>query len=260
MTSTLQENFEKAQVQQILEKVKRKETLSSRETEIANRYFRKLEREKAEAEAEISEPTPEIESPSTKLAKFNEELGFVEPPEHLNQAERRFIWFYVQGVPPLGAYKECFPNARKFKYPKIRRHINEILQHPKSRAYIAGLNARLDDLAIATQREVQMWLTTVLRTPIGSIDANHPICQKRTIKRRFNKWGDQIAEDEELETVDKLAAAQTLSKMKGWDAPAKIDVNHSVGVMVVPATADEATWESLASEQQENLLTETIDV
>ncbi len=59
-----------------------------------------------------------------------------------------------------------------------------------------------------------------------------------------------------------MDALKTLIRMKGLDAPIKVDVNHSgsVGVMVVPMAANVDDWEALAQSSQKALMEDATDI
>ncbi|AZF88146.1 terminase small subunit [Microcystis phage Me-ZS1] len=67
-----------------------------------------------------------------------------------------------------------------------------------------------------------------------------------------------IAIDEYVQDSARVAASALLSKIMGFDAPTKVEVNAS-GVMVVPGVASVDEWETTAQAQQQQLTTDAAE-
>lgn len=193
-----------------------------------------------------------------------EELALIDEPSGILPWESMFVREYVLCGHPLEAFKKvCATHELQDSDQALRMRATNLMRKPAVKRYLNHLNQRLEDMGVCSMLEVQIWLSDVMRTPVGMIDQNDPLCQKhrKTIRIVTQKDGSTLeTETEEFESVSKLEAAKALIRMKGWDAPVKVDVNHQGGVMLVPMALDAAEWEKHASGHQERLMNETIDI
>ena len=79
---------------------------------------------------------------------------------------------------------------------------------------IDELNAQLDRSAIATKQECLEFLTAVLRTPIGEVGEDSPLCQEVA----YTDSGMR------KKMPGKIEAVRELSKLAGYNAPEPVDV------------------------------------
>ena len=105
-------------------------------------------------------------------------------------------------------------------YRKVLRMIDE-------------LNAQLDRSAIATKQECLEFLTAVLRTPIGEVGEDSPLCQEVA----YTDSGMR------KKMPGKIEAVRELSKLAGYNEPEPVDVP---GLSQIAAV--------LAGTQQEHLV------
>lgn len=194
--------------------------------------------------------------------RLDNELQLVDSVNGLIPYETKFLRLYAQGLTPFRAM-QVMHEPDQLDEPltdlQLKNRALKILKKPAAKKYIENLNAELERQGVATILEMQMFLTAAVRTPIGMLDDTSPLCQKKVTTVKTFKDGSQT-ETTTLESVSKMDAAKTLIRMKGWDAPVKVDVNHSGGVMMVPMAGSIEDWEKAASASQEKLMAETIDV
>lgn len=79
---------------------------------------------------------------------------------------------------------------------------------------IGELNAQLDKSAVATKQECLEFLTAVLRTPIGEIGEDSPLCQEVA----YTDSGMR------KKMPGKIEAVRELSKLAGYNEPEPMDV------------------------------------
>lgn len=79
---------------------------------------------------------------------------------------------------------------------------------------IDKMNAQLDKSAIATKQECLEFLTAVLRTPIGEVGENSPLCQEVV----YTDSGVR------KKMPGKIEAVRELSKLAGYNEPEPVDV------------------------------------
>ena len=79
---------------------------------------------------------------------------------------------------------------------------------------IDELNAHLDRSAVATKQECLEFLTAVLRTPIGKVGEDSPLCQEVT----YTDSGMR------KKMPGKIEAVRELSKLAGYNEPEPVDV------------------------------------
>ena len=197
---------------------------------------------------------------SRKQRNRKEELALVDHPSGLLPWELRFCQEYAVHGQLIDAMREVIAaeDFREEDYA-LRLRAVKLLKKPLVKKYLQHLQKRLEDIGVASMVEVQTFLSDAIRTPIDQIDASSPLCQKRIIRTTTFKDGSQ-AETETLESISKMDAAKTLIKMKGWDAPIKVDVNHSGGVMLIPMADNLTDWEKAAADSQAKLMKDAIDI
>ena len=95
---------------------------------------------------------------------------------------------------------------------------------------IDELNAQLDRSAIATKQECLEFLTAVLRTPIGEVGEDSPLCQEVA----YTDSGMR------KKMPGKIEAVRELSKLAGYNEPEPVDVpGLSKIAAVLPGTKQE---------------------
>jgi len=194
-----------------------------------------------------------------KQRERSEELSLVDHPSGLLPWELRFCQEYAITGQLLDAMKQVCAVHELGNDHSLRMRAVALLKKPVVKRYLERLTARLEELGVASMLEVQMFLTAAIRTPVGMLDEENPLCQRKTTVTTTHKDGTET-EKVSLESVSKLEAAKMLIRMKGWDAPTKIDVSHSGGVMLVPMAENLTDWQKAAGESQAKLMADAIDI
>lgn len=178
-----------------------------------------------------TEPTTLPTVPQRPRIEYGDEFLILDEPDVLTQQERQFLYKYVQGVPPVQAHMEVFPGnmSKSARGSAVR----DILAMEEAIALVERANSKLEELAVASRLEVEAYLTTVLRAPDPL-----PGCPGR----------------------EKLKAIEILNKMRGYDAPTRINLETSGGVLEVPLADSLAEWEQAAAGSQKALMADTIDI
>lgn len=189
------------------------------------------------------------------------ELETVERPAGLTPLEVLFCLYFVQGKPPVIAYEMALAQSGEFDpADQLPRLAAGMMRRKNVKAYLGKLEKALEAFGVASALQIQMWLTRAIFTGIGGIDEHDPLCSKKIVRVTRHKDGSETTATT-LEMVNKMEAAKTLNRMKGFDAPLKIDHNHTIGGrMVVPLAASADEWEALAMASQEELQEDAIDV
>jgi hypothetical protein len=188
------------------------------------------------------------------------DLESVATPDGLTFHEMSFALNILQGFAQLEAYRKAFAGeCDGLENRKISARASNLKNKPIVKQYLRSLAKELERAAVATALDLQMFLSAAIFTPVGDIDENHPLCQKVKRSTVTTKDGAMI-DNEEIVAVPKLEAVKTLIRMKGYDAPIKIDINHKVGVMVVPMASNVDEWEKAAAESQRRLMDDAIDI
>lgn len=198
-------------------------------------------------ERQITRPPPPVRASQD----YDSEMVLVEPPEKLTPQERKFLCLYVQGVPPVRAHVEIFGGDLNPQHRGME--IRGILAQPEAVEFINRANDRLESLAVASRAEIEMFLTAALRTPICDIDDSHPLCVK--MKTRQTEHGEEV----EVEKFHPGRAIEILNKMRGYDAPTKVELTQG-GVMEVPLAQSLEEWEAAAAGAQKDLMADAIDI
>jgi hypothetical protein len=188
------------------------------------------------------------------------DLENVPAPVGLTFQESNFALNLLQGFVRSEAYRRAFvEKCVDLTDAQISRAAYKLHKKDGVRKYLRALSKELERAAVATALELEMFLSAAIFTPISEIDENHPLCQKKKITTRTDKDGGET-ETIDLESVSKMDAIKTLVRMKGYDAPIKVDVNHNHGVMLVPMAASVEDWEKSAIDAQRRLMEDAIDV
>lgn len=95
---------------------------------------------------------------------------------------------------------------------------------------IGELNAQLDKSAIATKQECLEFLTAVLRTPIGDVGEDSPLCQEVA----YTDSGMR------KKMPGKIEAVREISKLAGYNEPEKLEVGglSQIAEVLAGATPD----------------------
>jgi hypothetical protein len=194
--------------------------------------------------------------------RLENELMLVDHPAGLATFEMAFLRYHATGFKPFEAMRVLADEIEgwdKLTDLQLKTRALTVLKKPSAKTYLARLTARVEDLGVASMLEAQMWLTSAIRTPIDMIDGNSPLCQKKVVTVRTSKDGT-VTETTTLESISKMDAAKTLIRMKGWDAPVKVDVNHRGGVMLVPMVDNLDDWQKNAGPSQAKLMADAVNI
>lgn len=189
-----------------------------------------------------------------------EDLRSVEQPPGMNVVEIKFALNTLQGFGPQDAYRRALGGQASSKTPgQLSKTANKMKNKKVVQRYMKALVKELERVAVANSLDLQMFLSAAIFTPLDQIDETHPLCQKKTITTRTDKDGATTVRVV-YESVSKMEAAKTLIRMKGLDAPIRVEHNHRVGVMVVPMAASVEDWERLAAGAQQRLMADAVEI
>ena len=198
---------------------------------------------------------------SRQKQHYTEELAFTDHPSGLTPFEIAFCLYYVQGCTQRQALELAADGTDRLDGLTVRQQsviAHKMAKRPEVRDYLRALLAKLEEMAVASALEIQMFLTDVIRTPPSQVNSNHHLCQR--VNRRVMQTPDGPVSFEDPEMVNKMDAVKTLIAMKGLSAPVKVDINHNVGVMVVPMATNVDDWQSQAQDSQAKLMTDAADI
>jgi len=193
--------------------------------------------------------------------ELSTELMMVDQPAGLTPLELAFCRIYAQGSRPFTAFMEAW---KQFETEPISResaagYAGALIKKPQVTAYVRKLNTMLEEMAVMKMHQAQMYLTEAVLTPIKEITEDSPLCQKVTRTIRTTKDGTKT-ETVTYESVNKMDALKTLGQFKGWNAPIKVDHNHTGGVMMIPMAETLTDWEAAAKDSQKKLMEDAINV
>lgn len=190
-----------------------------------------------------------------------EDLRSVELPPGITTEEIRFALNTLQGHGPQDAYRLAIGEVRTSEHTasQLSKRANKTKNKSAVQRYMRALVTELERVAVANALDLQMFLSAVVFTPIGQIDENHPLCQKTTTTTTINKDGTETIR-QVVEMPSKKDCAALLIRMKGLDAPIRVDHTHRVGVMIVPMATSVEDWERLAAGAQQRLMEDAINI
>lgn len=189
------------------------------------------------------------------------ELSLLDPPSGLTPQEQRFLQEYATCGVIVDAMRQTCPveDINRSDASLVTSAVS-ILKKPIAKQYMAKLQDRLEELGVASLLNTQLFLSSAMSTPLSDIDADHPLCQTRTIVKTTSKDGTETI-TEKFTMVDKLKATEMLNKMKGWEAPKEVNVNHEGGgLMMVPLADNLSDWTAMAAPSQKALMDDAIDI
>lgn len=134
----------------------------------------------------------------------------------LNPRQQKFAELMAAGQTAKAAYFEAFPRCRSEKTAEAEG--SRLSKNPKVMEMIEAIQWETTDTLkselIASKKELAEFLTEVIRTPAGTIDEEHKLCQSF----KFTKG------ERSLKIPDKIKAAERLSKLMGYDKPEQVKV------------------------------------
>jgi len=170
-----------------------------------------------------------------------EELKLVDHPSGLLPWELEFCRQYASGVHFIDSYKKtcALHDIVRDNEHSMRMKAVSMLKKPIIKKYLGKLQDKMVELGVAPAYEVQSFLTDVVRNGRDELEKE-----------------DQDAEKIRLA----LMAAKSLAELGGWNAPTKLNVDHTGGVMVVPMAENVDDWSKMAIESQRKLMDDAIDI
>ena len=120
----------------------------------------------------------------------------------LNAKHEKFINNLVKGMSQRQAYKDAFPNSKKWKDATIDNNASKLFNKNEIMTRYKELMQKLEDEAIMTAQERMKWLTEVVK----GIQME---------KQAIFTDGDVIVKDVEANLSTKIKALDTLNKMDG---------------------------------------------
>jgi hypothetical protein len=124
----------------------------------------------------------------------------------LNAKQLEFAHLVAGGMSQMAAFEQAF-GKKGGTYP------SELANKPAVAAEIARLKAETAAACDLKRDELVNFLVSIIRTPVGRLDADHPLVQEwtevetKTSTRRYVKG------------ISKLGAAKLLSGILGWLRP-----------------------------------------
>lgn len=132
-----------------------------------------------------------------------------------NSRHERFSVLVASGMTQADAYREVYPQSRRWKDESVHERASKVSAKVLPR--IEQLKQAVADGAVIERQEVVRLLADILRTPVGGLTADSPLCQEvedisfgETSRRK-------------VKMPSKLQAADILCKMLGFYAPQKVE-------------------------------------
>lgn len=143
-------------------------------------------------------------------------------PSGLPVHHERFCQGIAEGLSASESYREHVA-AEWTERVTAQVNASRLLSDERIRLRIKELRVSFKDFLADklgyTQETQARFLVDIVATPIGDIDGAHPLAQKITYT---DKGGLKS-----IEMPGKLAAAEQIAKLAGWNAPEKIDATIS---------------------------------
>lgn len=131
----------------------------------------------------------------------------------LTSRRREYCRLRVEGVRQCDAYRQAYGKAgMKDKASRANAARQEAM--PCIQAEIKRLQDAADCAAIATRKEILMYLTEAMRTPCSEIDEDSKLCQEVVLTMNGKA----------IKTVSRMDAVKELNRMLGHYEPEKVEM------------------------------------
>ena len=127
----------------------------------------------------------------------------------LTLEQDNFCLYVVQGENNSEAYRKAFPKASRWVPSTIHSKSCRLRARNNILTRIREIQDRVQSANVATAQELAEFLTSIIRTPIGTVDEQSKLAQEV----RFD------SESKTIKMPDKLSAVEKLAKLKGYNAP-----------------------------------------
>jgi hypothetical protein len=134
---------------------------------------------------------------------------------NLTPRQKAFADFYITGIPAGRAWTQAGYSSRG---NPAEVQASQALKKPKFKAYIKAERARLEKAGEIRREDLVSWLVAVIRTPIGQVDADSPLCQE------FSCEDIEGGTRTRIKMASKMDACRQLAQIMGWQAPEKIQI------------------------------------
>lgn len=137
------------------------------------------------------------------------------PETPITDRMRRVCELVVSGMPAGRAYERAGYTARG---DVADQAASRLLGTVKVARYLEKLRAEAALKAGMERDDLVQYLVDVLKTPVGTIDANHVLCQE---------WSMDPEGTIKVKMPAKLVAAGQLAAIMGWNKPQEVKVDAS---------------------------------
>jgi len=134
------------------------------------------------------------------------------PETPITDRMRRVCELVVSGMPAGRAYERAGYSATG---PAADVSASKLLRIPKVARYLEGLRAEAAKAAGMERDDLVRYLVSVMKTPVGKLDANHELAQE---------WSMDEAGGIKVKMPGKLVAAAQLAAIMGWNKPQEVKV------------------------------------
>jgi len=135
-------------------------------------------------------------------------------PPPINDRQRRFCEFIMRGLAAGRAYEAAGYEAKGATADELA---SRMLRNAKVAKYLDGLRGEAVEVAGKDRDYMISRLWEMVETPVGKINANHPLCQEF----RMDEGGMTV------KMPSKLGAAKQLCAVLGWNKPQEVKVDAS---------------------------------
>lgn len=189
----------------------------------------------------------------------------------LTAKQEAFATGIASGLSQAEAYRQAFPNSRKWKDDAVYSRASTLAANTKVQQRIQDLRdkaaqanevtierivAEVVKIAFANQRDLMTWGPQGVKLRASDELTDEQAAAVHEVAETFSAQGGSL----KLKTHDKLGALRFLAELKGYlvkkqeitGANGKDLVPEAPkGVLVVPGVLDEAAWEQMMAKHQE---------
>ena len=140
--------------------------------------------------------------------------------KELTEKQKEFARCYFECKNGTKAYMDSYGKGKTLKESTCATESSKLLKNPKVQEYLAGLNEKAESPLVLTKQQRMIWLSQVVRTPLGKVNTESDLCQEYSVTTGEN------SSTERIKMPSKLGAIAELNKMDGAYEPDKVE--HTV--------------------------------
>jgi len=140
----------------------------------------------------------------------------------LTGPQKRFCLGIAEGLSQKDAYLKAYPKSAK---KSAEAAGSRLLSNVKVQQEVARLQKQVEEKSVLTRLEKRQFLARVVRADIASLDRSSDLVDE------WSETTTQSGGSEKIKMVSKATAIQIDNRMAGHEAPEKVELTASEGLI-----------------------------